>query len=282
MIYSIKAMIPYFDDYTDKVDYEKSPYRIIAMPSSTNLHQLAKIVTESFDFDFDHLFAYFDDFRNPWESDKAIENNFKKITIDSIFTRKGKKWLFLYDFGDEWHFYLSLEDVFSDDDVKAYPKIIETKGEAPEQYETYEDDDSENLTFTTLDGKVVKVNFIDENEWQQIEHEIQAEVDKKIDNNELEYSTWNLKIYANYLNRCLDFPFKAIFLQDYGMFGEVETKIEVHAILDSPKKLRGGLKCECGSVQKKVEIPLLKLKVCEKGKNNDLIERYKAWYRLHH
>ena len=92
----------------------------------------------------------------------------------------------------------------------------------------------------------------------------------------------NLKIYADYLNRNLEFPFKATFPQDYGMFGEMESEIQVHAILDTREKLRGGLKCECGSVRKKVEIPLIELYVPDEGKNKDLIGRFKSWYYFHH
>ena len=169
------------------------------MPANANLQQLAEIITEAFDFDFDHLFAYYDNFQNRCKAKITIEEDFKEIPIESIFTRKGKKWLFLYDFGDMWYFWLSLVNVFSDDNVQNYPKIIEKKGEAPEQYETFEDkedleqeeeinnEDSESLTFPTLDGKVVQVEFIDDEEWQQIERNAQAEMDQKIENNELEY-----------------------------------------------------------------------------------------------
>jgi len=56
-----------------------------------------------------------------------------------MLTRRGKKWLLLFDYGDEWNFWISLADKYAEEKGVAYPRIIETHMKPPLQYEDYEE-----------------------------------------------------------------------------------------------------------------------------------------------
>lgn len=61
--------------------------------------------------------------------------NVKKVRIDEVFDEIGKEMLFLYDYGDEWHFLVELtEKRFRREDEK-YPAVIERGGKALRQYD---------------------------------------------------------------------------------------------------------------------------------------------------
>jgi len=47
---------------------------------------------------------------------------------------KGQKILYLFDFGDEWKFNVELIEIDNKAPLPLKPMIIESKGEAPEQY----------------------------------------------------------------------------------------------------------------------------------------------------
>ena len=162
-VYHIKAMVPYHSEYDFEIDESISPYRVIALLANTPLIELGPIVLGAFDFDYDHLFGFYDNFKRHYNSKISYEHpemikqaeedgwgfsgspdkqvfNMEDYRAQDIFTRKGKKWLMLFDYGDEWHFRLSLSDREKFDPKKKYPFITESKHEAPEQYPDYDDE----------------------------------------------------------------------------------------------------------------------------------------------
>jgi hypothetical protein len=205
------------------------PYRVLAIPATTSLYDLAFEINESFDFDFDHAFGFFDNLKNPWRSDeqyeifndgeledegelvlaeleqeleqlseeemaqidtlaelppdeakkklvemslkdvpledKAVAQFFlegmvdelldealgvedgatpkgvKSVMVDEAF-EKGKKLLYLFDYGDEWRFIVECKKI-EETDGGQYPRLLESKGEAPEQYPDYDEEDDD-------------------------------------------------------------------------------------------------------------------------------------------
>ena len=45
-----------------------------------------------------------------------------------------QKLLFLYDYGDEWHFIVQLKETRASEKDTKYPQIVESVGKAPPQY----------------------------------------------------------------------------------------------------------------------------------------------------
>jgi hypothetical protein len=203
------------------------PYRVLAVPSELNLYNLAFEINESFDFDFDHAFGFFDNLKNPWRADEQYElfndgeledegemvlaelaggleqlseeemgqidaladlppdeakkklvemslkdvppedkaaaqfflesmadelldeslgeedgatpKGVKGVAVSEAF-EKGKKLLYLFDYGDEWRFIVECKKI-EENDGGTYPRVLESKGEAPEQYPDYDEED---------------------------------------------------------------------------------------------------------------------------------------------
>lgn len=127
----------------------KQIYRVISIPTSHTLDKLALAVLDSFDFEMDHMFAFYDNLKN-WassnesyimEEDDSI--NFTgyvtKVTVGEVFDLPKKKMLFLFDFGDEWRFIIESQRIESvEGKTKLAAKVIESKGDAPEQYPDFE------------------------------------------------------------------------------------------------------------------------------------------------
>lgn len=162
-IYHIKALLPCWDEDIEGIS-EESPYRVIAIRPYTSLTELGIAVLDAFDFDYDHMFGFYDNVKRYYSSKVSYEHpqfiesakdfedfgsgkiNTQVFNMDDhpateIFTRKGKRWLMLFDYGDEWNFWLSLERKVAADTTKKYPVVLESKYDAPEQYPDYEEDD---------------------------------------------------------------------------------------------------------------------------------------------
>jgi len=163
-MYYIRVLIPYWEEMSD-IPMETSPYRIIAVLPETPLNELGSLIIDAFEFDHDHLFGFYDNFKG-WNrskigyefmesddeeldddifsyqnrvSDKKIFN-IEKFTVGDIFLRKGKKWLMLYDYGDEWNFWVSLVDKSKIVPSITYDRIVESKFDAPQQYPDFNED----------------------------------------------------------------------------------------------------------------------------------------------
>lgn len=127
-----------------------TPHRILAIPTRFTLYELAKEIVHAFDFYFDHCFGFFDNvgswtkskecyelFRD-LEKEQGLEptrcQSVKKTKVGQVFTKVGKKMLFLFDYGDEWHFIVELKGIESPQRNTHHPLILESQGEPPPQY----------------------------------------------------------------------------------------------------------------------------------------------------
>lgn len=58
-----------------------------------------------------------------------------RVKVQEVFTEIGKEMLFLYDYGDEWHFFIEFTEKRPREKGERYPHVIERQGKAPHQYE---------------------------------------------------------------------------------------------------------------------------------------------------
>ena len=121
------------------------PSRVLAIPEYFTLYSLAETIVDSFGFDFDHPFGFYDNIKRWSHSDEGYElfadigegSKFKgvKITrVNKVFDEIGKKMLFLFDYGDEWHFIVELKGIEPQSENAKYPFVVESVGDAPPQY----------------------------------------------------------------------------------------------------------------------------------------------------
>lgn len=130
------------------------PYRKIAVQESASLYDLAAVALSEFDFDMDHSFGFYDHLKNWARSEEGYElfadvgerMNFpgvKNAKVSKVFHNPKQKMLLLFDYGDEWRF---IVQYLEDGDLRGtkLPALLEAKGEAPDQYGGFSDENDED------------------------------------------------------------------------------------------------------------------------------------------
>lgn len=146
-IYLIKAIL---SDWYGHV--RGMPYRTLAIPEEFTLYSLAEAIVDSFNFDFDHAFGFYNNIKRWIVSDEGYElfadigeesefNGVKRTKVNEVFNETNKKMLFLFDYGDEWHFIVELKGIEASKEDAKYPLVVESVGEAPPQYGDMDDDE---------------------------------------------------------------------------------------------------------------------------------------------
>lgn len=127
------------------VSVGKGCYRHIQISVNETLEDLADIILWSFDFYNDHAHAFFMN-NKPWtdadcfymaEVDKDEEYRHTcDYTLHQLNLQKDDKFLFLFDFGDEWRIQCRVLRTDNEDIEEAM--IVRMVGESPEQYPDYD------------------------------------------------------------------------------------------------------------------------------------------------
>lgn len=134
-----------------------SPSRTLAIPGGFTLYQFAEEITGSFGFFFDHPFGFYNHMTRYIDATEAYElfaddpdtrpecpdfvKGVKRTRVNKVFTEPGQKMLFLFDYGDEWHFRIELLDIGPAQRGKLYPLVVESAGKARSQYGDDKDED---------------------------------------------------------------------------------------------------------------------------------------------
>jgi tetratricopeptide (TPR) repeat protein len=136
--------------YAFKVSLKDSPriWRKIEIKGDQTLHQLHKAIFDAFERFEEHLYAFFLS-NKPWDSSteygspdpESEAKNAKRARIDSLGLQVKKKFLYLFDFGDEWWHSIELLRIREEEAVGKYPRVVESQGEAPPQYPPYDEEE---------------------------------------------------------------------------------------------------------------------------------------------
>jgi hypothetical protein len=135
------------------LDGKRSVYRDIEIASAASLHDLAEAIIGAFDFDFDHAFGFYSG-KTPatlYEQQPKYElfadigeesdaGSVKKTKVAEAFPKVGHALTFLFDYGDEWLFHVAMTGAGEKAAKQRYPRLVGSKGEAPEQYPDPDDD----------------------------------------------------------------------------------------------------------------------------------------------
>jgi len=137
--------------FTIKLKHQPKIIRKIEISGGLSLYKLAGAIVNAFGFNFDHCFGFFDNTaENYFESKKKYElfadlkdqgiepvdsDSVKKNKIKDVFKKEGKEMLFLFDYGDNWEFIIKFESLGNKITGEKYPKVVESKGQAPRQYQ---------------------------------------------------------------------------------------------------------------------------------------------------
>jgi hypothetical protein len=130
--------------YLFRVALGKGTWRKIEISSTHTLLDLHNAIQNAFQFDSDHLYSFFMD-GIPW-SDEKFSSPYEdegphvdEVRIGELGLAKGQTILYLFDYGDEWRFSVTLEEIQQDKPHPKKPRIIESKGKNPEQYPNWEE-----------------------------------------------------------------------------------------------------------------------------------------------
>ena len=137
-----------------KLGYDKRVWRRIEILGIQTLHDLSLEITDAFDLNGFHLYSFFmsgrawdpsTEYVSPdyprdsgqWEDEKRRSDD---VRICSLGLRPKQRFLYLFDYGEEWRFEIEFLERVPPEDGVAYPRIIGRRGESPSQYLEDEDE----------------------------------------------------------------------------------------------------------------------------------------------
>lgn len=143
--------------------YYKDVYRTIIIDGRSTLDDLCYAILSAFDFDNDHLYM-FSLSRNRYDSDGYFhpqvpeKKNAANVSLNELNLKVRNKLLFLYDFGDEWLFDITVKKI-EQSDILSLTHVKEQSGSV-EQYQVWDEEEWEEeyedfLDSADLDNKIV-------------------------------------------------------------------------------------------------------------------------------
>jgi hypothetical protein len=75
--------------------------------------------------------------------DSDLAGDVRETTLDQLELKVGRKFLYIFDYGDEHRFQVRVHAVNPDAPDDDYPRIVESVGEAPEQYPSWDEEEEE-------------------------------------------------------------------------------------------------------------------------------------------
>jgi hypothetical protein len=154
--------------YTLKVALRgnKGIWRRIEIGGDQTLDDLHEMIYQAFDREEEHLYSFYLpppgsvgqarirdalEFTHPYvlEDDPFDDGqrfSAAETTVDELKLRRGRKFDYLFDFGDSWWHEITVEGVGGTPEDVQYPRIVEKHGASPPQYPDpdYEIEISEN------------------------------------------------------------------------------------------------------------------------------------------
>jgi hypothetical protein len=120
-------------------------WRTIALSGKHSLEDLHLVIQDAFDFNNDHLYSFSLDHRRlsprkSFNDPRASEPPFAdEAIVGQMSFYKGQRMLYVFDFGDWWEFDIEIIDIL-DESHEGSPKILQQKGENPQQYPDYDEE----------------------------------------------------------------------------------------------------------------------------------------------
>jgi hypothetical protein len=128
--------------YIFKVLLNKNLWRTVKLGHSHTFHELHLLIQEAFDFDNDHVYAFYTGTSHRTGKEFYSANSYgesdeyEDLTIGEAGIFKGQQFVYLFDFGDMWTFKIQVIDFIENEET--VPMIIDSKGESPQQYPDWE------------------------------------------------------------------------------------------------------------------------------------------------
>jgi hypothetical protein len=149
--------------FNARLDGWRGVRRTVAVRSDQTLVDLHYVLQEAFEWRDDHLFAFWPggefwpregaEYVHPfalatdpfagWDlPTSGPERKSAEQRLDRLRLGKGDTLAYLFDFGDEWRVRLTLRGITADEGG-AYPRVLESVGDAPPQYPVYDEEEED-------------------------------------------------------------------------------------------------------------------------------------------
>jgi Plasmid pRiA4b ORF-3-like protein len=143
------------------LEHDRSICRDIEIEGSKSLYKLAETIVAAFGFDFDHAFGFYSGltpakmlrmnpryelFADMGDADPGVLS-VKKTKVAQAFPAIAHTMMFLFDYGDDWRFRVSLKELGKKRGKARYPRVVGAQGEAPPQYPDADDLDEDGPTW---------------------------------------------------------------------------------------------------------------------------------------
>ena len=151
------------------LDGKMSIYRDIEIEPSKSLYRLAEAIVTAFGFEFDHAFGFYSGlkpatlmrtlpryelFADMGDAAPGV-GGVKKTRISQAFVEIGHTMVFLFDYGDDWCFRVSLKAKGTKLAKTRYPRVVATRGDAPPQYPDPDDEDRPSYGINPVTGEKI-------------------------------------------------------------------------------------------------------------------------------
>jgi hypothetical protein len=119
-------------------------WRRIAIPAGLTLDSLASAILDAVEFDDDHLYLFryrtrsgrMESVHHPFMDDGPWTS---EVLVGDLPLGVGQEMTYLFDFGDNWEFKVTLERIDPPDASIKAPVVLESQGEPFEQYRRWDD-----------------------------------------------------------------------------------------------------------------------------------------------
>lgn len=125
----------------------RKPFAVFAVDSDQSLSHLAATILLNFGFEMDHCYGFYSDTRYYTRSAEKYElfadigeaegPGVEHVSIEQVFS-PGRQMLFLFDYGDQWHFIVRLERYEEAVPGQQYPAVLRSHAIPIDDY--YEDE----------------------------------------------------------------------------------------------------------------------------------------------
>ena len=130
--------------YIFKVALGKTLWRRIAIPGQAFLEELSDAILAAYEFDHDHLYQFIyinrfggeDEVHHPYLEEPPFTT---EVRVGDLPLRPGGTMIYHYDFGDDWRFVVTLEQIDPAPARQKKAKVLEKAGAAPDQYPTWDE-----------------------------------------------------------------------------------------------------------------------------------------------
>lgn len=161
MIYKYRIVLDTLDDVI----------RDIEIREDSTLEDLHNSIAQAFGFDGTEMASFYksDEEWNQGEEYLLFDmsdgegnvNMMNETALDSVFSRRNTKMIYVYDFFNMWTFYVELADIAEPEDGQDYPNLMFAQGQLPEsppekkfeaeKLDDFDDDKHDDIEFENLD-----------------------------------------------------------------------------------------------------------------------------------